>query len=128
VYLAREGSDGPIVYVGMAGERRGQGIRGRLNVYSRGKALVSGLGEAVMDRALADTGWLRERLAEVEQGRPMRATAWGQAAIARANLHVCWAVTVDRRSASELEQAVLFALESGELWNRAHVRRPTSST
>jgi hypothetical protein len=128
VYLAREGSDGPIVYVGMAGERRGQGIRGRLNVYSRGKALVSGLGEAVMDRALADTGWLRERLAEVEQGRPMRAKAWGQAAIARANLHVCWAVTVDRRSASELEQAVLFALESGELWNRAHVRRPTSST
>jgi hypothetical protein len=112
----------------MAGERRGQGIRGRLNVYSRGKGLVSGLGEAVMDRALADAGWLRERLAEVEQGRPMRAKAWGQAAIARANLHVCWAVTVDGRSASELERAVLFALESGELWNRARVRRPTGST
>jgi hypothetical protein len=26
VYLAREGLDGPIVYAGMAGERRGQGI------------------------------------------------------------------------------------------------------
>lgn len=128
VYLAREGLDGPIVYVGMAGERRGQGIRGRLNVYRRGKALVSGLGEAVMDRALADTGWLHERLAEVEQGRPMRATAWGQAAIVRANLHVCWAITVDGRSASELERAVLLALESGELWNRARVRRPTGST
>jgi hypothetical protein len=38
----------------MAGERRGQGIRGRLNVYGSGKALASGLGEAVMDRALAD--------------------------------------------------------------------------
>src|SRR5215213_7907958 len=48
-----EGLYGPIVYVGMAGERRGQGIRGRLNVYGRGKALVSSLGEAVMDRALA---------------------------------------------------------------------------
>ena len=128
MYLAREGLDGPIVYVGMAGERRGQGIRGRLSVYRRGKALVSGLGEAVMDRALADSDWLRERLAEVEQGRPMRATAWGQAAIARANLHVCWAITVDGRGASELERAVLFSLESGELWNRAHVRRPTSST
>jgi len=54
VYLAREGLDGPIVYAGMAGERRGQGIRGRLNVYGSGKALASGLGEAVMDRALAD--------------------------------------------------------------------------
>jgi len=76
VYLAREGLYGPIVYVGMAGERRGQGIRGRLNVYGRGKALVSGLGEAVMDRALANVHWLRERLADVEHGRPARAKAW----------------------------------------------------
>ena len=68
----------------MAGERRGQGIRGRLNVYGSGKALVSGLGEAVMDRALADVHWLTERLADVEQGRPLRAKAWGQAAFARA--------------------------------------------
>ena len=58
MYLAREGLDGPIVYVGMAGERRGKGIRGRLNVYGSGKALVSGLGEAVMDRALADVDWV----------------------------------------------------------------------
>jgi hypothetical protein len=42
VYLAREGQDGPIVYVGMAGELRGEGIRGRLNVYSSGKGVVSG--------------------------------------------------------------------------------------
>jgi hypothetical protein len=75
VYLAREGLDGPIVYAGMAGERRGQGIRGRLNVYGSGKALASGLGEAVMDRALADVHWLRERLDDVEQGRPLRAKA-----------------------------------------------------
>ena len=77
VYLAREGLDGPIVYAGMAGERRGQGIRGRLNVYGSGKALASGLGEAVMDRALADVHWLRERLDDVEQGRPLRAKALG---------------------------------------------------
>src|SRR4051812_15685578 len=67
VYLAREGTVGPIVYVGMAGERAGsgkpQGIRGRLRVYASGKALTSGLGEAVADRAFADPAWVRERLA-----------------------------------------------------------------
>lgn len=46
LYMAREGDIGPVVYVGMAGKRRGQGIRGLLHVYSRGKGLVSGLGEA----------------------------------------------------------------------------------
>jgi hypothetical protein len=119
VYLAREGSDGPIVYVGMAGERRGRGIRDRLNVYSTGKGLVSGLGEAAMDRALADPAWLRERLREVEQGHPMRAKAWGQAALTRADLHICWAVTGDRLSALALERAVLRTLTNVELWNRA---------
>ena len=94
-------------------------------VYGSGKALASGLGEAVMDRALADVHWLRERLDDVEQGRPLRAKAWGQAAFARANLHVCWAITGDRRSAFELERAVLIALNHGDLWNRAH---PASST
>lgn len=44
VYLAREGADGELVYVGMAYERHGKGIRGRLTVYARGKALASGLG------------------------------------------------------------------------------------
>lgn len=97
VYLAREGIDGPIVYVGMAGERAGggkpQGIRGRLRVYASGKALTSGLGEAVADRAFADAQWLRERVADVERGEPMRAIAWGQAALRRADLHVRWTVT-----------------------------------
>lgn len=78
VYMAREGTAGPIVYVGMAGERAGRtgtgtpkGLRGRLGVYASGKGLASGLGEAVMDRALADPGWLRERLTEVESGEPL---------------------------------------------------------
>jgi hypothetical protein len=77
VYFARVGSTGPIVYVGMAGERAGsgqpQGIRGRLRVYGSGNALTSGLGEAVADRALADVSWLQERLAEAEGGQPLRA-------------------------------------------------------
>jgi hypothetical protein len=119
VYLAREGADGPIVYVGMAGERRGVGIRGRLTVYSTGKGMVSGLGEAAMDRALADPAWLRERLGEVEQGRPLRATAWAQAALARVDLRVRWTVTPDRPSALALERAVLDALDDVELWNRS---------
>jgi hypothetical protein len=117
--MAREGPDGPVVYVGMAGERRGRGIRDRLSVYSRGKGLVSGLGEAAMDRALADPAWLRERLHEVEQGHPRRAKAWGQAALTRANLHIRWTVTGDRTSARALERAVLRTLADVELWNRA---------
>jgi hypothetical protein len=68
VYMAREGATGPVVYVGMAGERRGRGLRGRLTVYRRGKGMVSGLGEAAMDRALADPAWLRVRLEEVQSG------------------------------------------------------------
>lgn len=87
VYMARVGADGPVVYVGMAGERAGggrpKGLRGRLSVYASGKGVVSGLGEAAMDRALADLGWLRERLAEIERGEAKRAKEWGQAAMAR---------------------------------------------
>ena len=118
VYMAREGATGPVVYVGMAGERRGQGVRGRLNVYFRGKVLVSGLGEAAMDRALADPVWLRERLADVEAGRPDRAKVWGQAALARAELHVRWATVSDRAGAVALEREVLTALRDQDLWNR----------
>jgi hypothetical protein len=123
VYLAREGEDGPVVYVGMAGERHGKGIRGRLKVYIGGKGAVSGLGEAAMDRALADVDWLRARLADLERGRPLRAKAWAALALARADLHVCWAVTEDPPSAAELERAVQFSFDGAPLWNRA---RPTS--
>ncbi|WP_328634223.1 hypothetical protein [Streptomyces sp. NBC_00356] len=118
VYLARQGTAGPVVYVGMAGERSGQGLRGRLRRYASGKAIASGLGEAVFDRALADAGWLRERLMEVEAGQPMRATGWGKAALNWADLHVCWAVTENAEAARELEKAVL-ALDPGVWWNRS---------
>jgi hypothetical protein len=118
VYVAREGTDGPVIYVGMAGERRGAGLRGRLGVYRSGKALASGLGEAVFDRALADPTWLAERLDEVSAGRPSRAKAWGQAAFVRADLHVRWAVTTDRREAIALERRCLDALAGHDLWNR----------
>lgn len=118
VYMAREGVGSAVVYVGMAGERRGRGIRGRLTVYSRGKAVVSGLGEAAMDRALADPEWLRARLADVEAGQPERAAAWGRLALKRANLHLRWATVPDRAGALALESAVLAELSSAVLWNR----------
>lgn len=123
VYMFREGDDGPIIYVGMAGERRGsrdrpQGLRGRLKVYSRGKGMASGLGEAALDRALADPEWLRERLAEVERGQPRRAKEWGKEAVVRAGLRVRWAATEDKASALTLERACLNALAKAELWNR----------
>jgi hypothetical protein len=122
VYIAREGSTGPIVYVGMAGIRRGKGIRGRLGVYRSGKAAVSGLGEAAMDRALADESWLHERLAQVVAGQPERTTFWARAAIDRLNLHVCWAETGDESDGRRLEHDVLRELDAHRLWNR---RRPT---
>lgn len=117
VYLARQ-AQGPVIYVGMAGERRGQGVRGRLKIYTSGKGLASGLGEAVFDRALADPTWLRARLAEVDAGEPRRAKEWGKAAIEWADVQVCWTTTPDRASALALELTVLRALHADPLWNR----------
>ena len=118
VYVAREGATGPVVYVGMAGERRGNGLRGRIGVYSSGKALASGLGEAVFDRALRDPSWVRQRLAALEDGSSSRAKEWGRLAFERANLHLRWATTDDRAAAVALERACLDALLRSDLWNR----------
>ena len=119
VYLARQGAYGGLVYVGMAGERRGQGLRGRLTVYRRGKAAVSGLGEAVLDRALADPAFVQQHLDELLAGLPKRGAAWAQDALRWADLHVRWAVTADRPAAVALERAVLDASAASALWNRA---------
>lgn len=118
VYLARRAASGPLVYVGMAGERRGAGIRSRLSIYDRGRAAVSGLGEAALDRALADPGWLRQRLAEVEAGQTRRAVVWAQEAIRWADLHISWTTTVDRAAAMALERSILQLLVDQVLWNR----------
>ena len=110
----------------MAGERRGsrdrpQGLRGRLAVYATGKALASGLGEAVLDRALADPEWLRRRLVELEANGASRAKQWGVAAFARADLEVRWTVTGDGPSARALERCLI--VDAGDrLWNRPTTR------
>jgi hypothetical protein len=125
VYLARSGASGPLLYVGHAGERAASqpGLRGRLGVYARGRGAVSGLGEAALDRALAEPIFVRQRLAHLEQGHEERAKDWARAALAWANVHVCWAVTADKASAKALEDQVLRALEDQELWNRLRPRK-----
>lgn len=118
VYMARDHA-AAVVYVGMAAERRGQGIRGRLTVYWRGRAAVSGLGEAAMDRALADPAWLRSRADEVAAGTKWRTRDWAKAALQRAELELRWAETPTGAEARALEDAVLKALNDVALWNRA---------
>jgi len=120
VYLARVGED--IVYVGMAGERRGQGVRGRLTVYARGRGAVSGLGEAALDRALADPDWVAERLSQLLRHGPTRAKDWAAAAFDRESLEVAWTAAADAEAARELERQVLIELADADLWNRARPR------
>jgi hypothetical protein len=119
VYMARERHSGQVVYVGMAGERRGRGLRGRLRVYLSGKAAVSGLGEAAMDRALADPAWLAQRLAEVRAGAPDRTRGWATLAMTRADLEIRWVICADRSAALALERRVIAAVAGAGLWNRA---------
>jgi len=117
VYVARSGSE--IVYVGMAGLRRGAGLRGRLQTYARGRGAVSGLGEAALDRALADPVWLADRLELLGTQGASRAKDWAAAAIAHANLHLCWTVAPDEATAKSWETDVMLELEDAALWNRA---------
>ncbi|WP_202871732.1 hypothetical protein [Kribbella pratensis] len=108
---------GQIVYIGMAGERRGQGIRGRLRIYLTGKAAVSGLGEAALDRALADPAWLDHMIRRTRTEGPLRAKQWAQAALTRADLELTWTVSPDRVAAAIIEQR-LIAAATNQLWNR----------
>jgi hypothetical protein len=119
VYMARQRADGEVVYVGMAGERSGRGLRGRLSVYLSGNAAVSGLGEAAMDRALADADWLERILVEVRAGRPSRTRVWAAQALTRADLEIRWVTCADRAAAIALERHTIAMLTGTGLWNRA---------
>ena len=120
VYMIRRAGVPEVVYIGSAGERSGsgspQGLHGRLRVYASGKAAVSGLGEAVLDRAVADVDWLRARLAEVEAGSPRRAKDWSKLAMEWADLEIRWTTTSSKAAAEALENE-LIAGRFG-LWNR----------
>jgi len=119
VYMFRKADEpeaGP-VYIGMAGERKGTGVRGRLSIYANGRGATSGLGEHAMDRALPDPAWLQARMDEALAGRPMRATMAARSAIDHAHLEVRWQ-TVSTRAEALMLEAQLIARHPGRLWNR----------
>lgn len=115
VYAFRQGDS--VVYVGMAGERSGKGIRGRLSFYAQGRAL-SGLGEAAMDRALADPDWVAQRLNTMRTTGAERTTQWMRLAIAYCDLTVAWRATNTAEEARELEAQILHAGDRSVIWNR----------
>ena len=102
VYMARTGRHGPVIYVGMAGERSGrgtktpQGINGRLSAYLTGQGLGGGLLGRSFELALSNPAWLRARIADLEAGKRPRAKDWGKAALVPHNLYVRWARSLDR--------------------------------
>lgn len=119
VYMVRTAQApqrGP-VYIGMAGERKGNGLRGRLAIYASGKGAASGLGEHAFDRALEDPKWLQARLDEALAGTPMRATAAARSAIDHAGLEVKWQTVETRAEAIQLEIELIREYRAG-LWNR----------
>lgn len=114
--IAAEAHRGP-VYVGMAGERKGNGLRGRLAIYASGKGAGSGLGEHAFDRALEDPAWLQARLDEALAGTPMRAKAAARSAIDHAGLEVRWQTVETRAQALQLEAQLINEYRK-QLWNR----------
>jgi len=117
VYMMRAG--GSIIYVGMAGERSGKGMRGRLAVYRTGKGAVSGFGEAVLDRALANEQFLRSQLEALLNADARRAKTWAKDAIAWVQPELRWAVCDDADAAGQLEDDVVEILRTHGIWNRA---------
>lgn len=119
IYMFRIAEDphrGP-VYVGMAGERKGNGLRGRLAPYASGKWAGSGLGEHAFDRALEDPKWLQDRLDEALAGSPMRAKAAARSATDHAGLEVRWQTVETRAQALQLESQLISKYRP-QLWNR----------
>ncbi len=119
VYMMRltaEPERGP-VYIGMAGERKGNGVRGRLAIYVSGQGAASGLGEHAFDRALADPDWVEARLVEAREGRSLRAKRAARAAIDHLGLEVRWTPAATRAEALLIESQ-LIGQYRGRLWNR----------
>ncbi|AZH78959.1 hypothetical protein CSX12_11025 [Microbacterium sp. Y-01] len=114
--------EGTIVYIDMAGERRGQGIRGRLSMYRRGKGAVSGFGEAALDRALANASFIEDDLDSVCAGTPARASVRAQDAIRWLDVEIRWAECDTREAALTLETAALDLLMTHVIWNRVASR------
>jgi hypothetical protein len=123
VYMARTRRRGPVIYVGMAGERSGkgtrkpQGLNGRLSAYLSGQSLGGGLLGRAYDLALNDPVWLAQRINDLEAGENKRAKDWGKAALQPHDLHVRWVTCEDRADAAALEKTCLTLLRDVGLWN-----------
>lgn len=122
VYLIRQRGDS-IRYAGIAGERSGNGLRGRLAKYRTGRAATSGFGEHAMADALADPGWVAQRLAHLESCGPERMTVWVQRAVDRLDPELCWAGVGSKGEAERLERAVVVILGPFGLWNHQRESR-----
>ncbi|KQS08426.1 hypothetical protein ASG04_14525 [Curtobacterium sp. Leaf183] len=113
-----------IVYVGMAGERAGsgsrkpEGMRGRLSRHTSGKAAASGFGEAALDRALADVGFVSQQLIALTEGQPRRVTRWAKDAIEWHNVELRWTTCAGGFAARQLESQIILLLRPHGLWNR----------
>jgi hypothetical protein len=118
VYMHRERRTQQVVYAGMAGDRSGNGMRGRLSIYALGRAPHSGLGSLCLDRALSDIAWMKERLMRLEAGEHWTTVDWARAAVIRADLEVRWASTSSAKEAADLEDTVIAAWATEPLWNR----------
>lgn len=123
VYMIRLPETG-IVYVGMAGPRKGFGIRGRLNIYRYGRGAASGFGQAAMDRALATPAFIAQQTVPLENGTPRTSVQWARDAIAWWNPDVRWAETEDKLAAEMLEARAENILRHQGLWNRQQLRDP----
>jgi hypothetical protein len=124
VYMFRARTTSEVVYVGMAGERSGKGLQGRLDIYLRGRGAVSGFGEAALDRALSDVAWVTSRLELLGKSEGARTKEWAKAAIERADVEVRWSISGDAALARALESRVLRSLDAEPLWNR---QRPNNT-
>ena len=106
----------------MAGERTGsgrqQGLYGKVSVYRTGKGAVSGFGEAVLARGLADPGWSKPSSTTSAPHGHQRARDWARDAIARLALEVAWATCVEAADARHRENQVVALLRPYGLWNR----------
>jgi hypothetical protein len=78
---------------------------------------ISGLGDAALDRALAEQSWLQDMVERTRVDGPLRATEWAKAALARADLELRWTITSDRSSAVIAERRLIAEAEH-RLWNR----------
>ena len=84
---------------------------------------MSGLGEAALDRALADPIFVKQRLHLLESGTAERAKDWARAALGWANVHVSWVERSTKAESADFEDELLELLEAHDLWNRKRPRR-----